>query len=134
MMLNYRPHGMIEDLAPFECTVHRASGSGPGKWWQLWFNALRDTDGKPELFCVPIQVGSYVENGPGGRTWGVSCPQASAADISTGTRNWMVSPSINVLNDRDAISGKHAGPSLWHHTPEIVGVPVGESWATGSAA
>jgi len=132
--LTYRSHALIEDLAVNECTVHRASGSGSARWWQLWFNVLRDSDGQPEVFCVPVNPGgAYTENGAGGRTWGLSKPQASTFEHAPGTSNWMVSPSINVLNDGDAVDGTHAHPSLWHQTPELLNVPDDEAWATGGA-
>jgi hypothetical protein len=111
--LMYRSHGRIEDLALNECTIHRASGSGSARWWQLWFHVIRDSDAQPEVFCVPVNPGSpYTESGPGGRTWGLNKPQASAFQPIPGTSNWMISPSINVLNDRDAVAGTHVRPSL----------------------
>lgn len=134
MLLKYQSHARIEDLALYECTVHRASNASAAHWWQLWFHVLRDSDGQPELFCVPVQVGAYTENGPGGRTWGLSQPIASAYDRPPGTANWMISPSINVLDDRDAVAGTHVHPSLWHQTPEVVGVPDTELWTTGAPA
>lgn len=114
--------------------MHRASGSNAARWWQLWFRVLRDTDGQAEDFCVPMNPGgSYIENGPGGKTWGLTCPPASMQDITPGTKNWRVAPSINVLNTGNAVAGAHPAPSLWHQTPEIVGVPDGEPWANGIA-
>jgi hypothetical protein len=134
MMLKYKSHAMIEDLAIGECTLHRASGSGAARWWQLWFHVLRDSDGQPETFCVPVNPGGeFSESGPGGRTWGLTCPDASQYEIAPGTRNWQISPSINVLDDRDAAAGTHEHPSLWHQTPALVGVPIDEPWATGVA-
>jgi hypothetical protein len=119
--LLYRSRVLVEDLALNECTLHRCSGSGAARWWQLWWLANRDTDGKPEDFCVPVNPGgSYNEHGPGGRTWGLTL---TAAGI------WQVSPSINVLASRDAIAGN--GPSIWHQTPRLVGVPERETWAFG---
>lgn len=135
-VLRYRAHALIEDLAIGECTMHRASGSTGARWWQLWFHALRDSDGQPETFCVPVNpLGPFTESGPGGRTWGLTCPEASAQVAPAGTRNWMISPSIDVKDNRDAVAGHEASPrpSLWHQTPEIVGVPDSEPWATGAA-
>lgn len=133
-MLKYRPHAQIDDLAINEATVHRASGAGPARWWVLWFVALRDTDGQPETFCVPINPeGPFVEQGPGGRTWSISCPAGTMQAKADGTHNWQISPSINVLDDLGAVAGTHLRPSIWHHTPEIVGVPDSESWAKGIA-
>lgn len=123
--LQYKPHAQIEDLAIGECTVHRASGSSGARWWLLWFHVLRDSDGQPEVFCVPVAPGgAFTESGAGGRTWGLSALGGGA---------WQVSPSVNVLDDRDAVTGSHSFPSLWHQTPQIVGVPDSESWATGAA-
>lgn len=124
-MLKYKPHTMIEDLAVGECTMHRASNSGPGRWWMLWFRVLRETDGQPEDFAVPVNpMGAYAESGPGGRTWGLT-------NVAGGI--WQVSPSINVLDSRDAVAGTHQFPSLWHQTPSIEGVPLDEPWANGAA-
>jgi len=132
-VLNYMPGKDVEALAVNECVMHRASGSTAARWWLLWFRVLRDSDGQPELFCVPMNVGSYVEKGPGGRTWGLSCPAGSAFVPAPGTKNWQVSPSINVLDTRDAVAGTHSLPSLWHQTPEILNVPDAEPWAMGAA-
>ena len=38
---------------------------------------------------------------------------------------------VNVLPGGEAHDGVPAGPSLWHQTPAIVDVPLGESWQTG---
>lgn len=133
-VLKYISATLIDDLAVGECTMHRASGAGAARWWLLWFRVLRETDGQPEDFCVPMNPGgSSIENGPGGRTWGLVCPKASAQDVVAGTKNWQVSPSINVLTTGDAVAGPHPSSSLWHQTPEIVGVPDGEPWANGAA-
>jgi hypothetical protein len=132
MMLLYKSHALIEDLAVGECTMHRASGSGCGRWWQLWFHVLRDSDGQPEVFCVPVNPGgSYIENGPGGKTWGLTVPVATPYDIAPGTKNWQVSPSINVENTGNAHAESITLSSLWHQTPQIVGVPEDEPWANG---
>jgi hypothetical protein len=132
-VLTYKHHAQIEDLHVGECTIHRASGSGPARWWLLWFNVLRDNDGKPEIFCVPVNPnGPYLEQGPGGRTWGLTKPEASTHEHGDGQSNWQISPSINVLDDRDAVAGTHEHPSIWHQTPEISNVPDDEAWI-GSA-
>lgn len=133
MLLKYQAHARIDDLALYECTMHRASNSSAARWWQLWFHVLRDSDGQPELFCVPVQLGAYTDNGPGGRTWGLTKPTASVYELTPGTSNWMISPSINVLSGGDAVAGP-APTSLWHQTPEIVGVPDLELWTTGVGA
>lgn len=134
MILTYKPHAKIEDLALGECTVHRASGSGGPRWWLLWFYVRRDTDGQPETFCVPVNPGgAFTEDGPGGRTWGLTKPEASSFEPKPDTSNWMISPSINVLDSRDAVAGTNAFPSLWHQTPELLNVPHDEPWANGAA-
>ncbi len=126
MTLTYKPHALIEDLALGECTVHRASNASAARWWLLWFYVARETDGQPETFCVPVAPNdSYSESGPGGRTWGLT---------NVGSNRWQVAPSINVLNNGESVNGEHSLPSLWHQTPQIVGVPDSENWATGAAA
>lgn len=131
-MLIYKARAMVEDLAVGECTMHHASGSIAGRWWQLWFRVLRETDGQPNVFCVPMNPGgSYVENGPGGKTWGLTVPVATPYDIAPGTKNWQVSPSINVKQTGDATHEPETTlPSLWHQTPQIVG--DSEPWANGA--
>jgi len=120
VFLRYRSHLDIEELVEGECTVHRASGSGPLSWWQLWFCVRRATDNALEIFSVPVAPReTYTEEGPGGRTWGLT---------QTGQTTWQVAPSINVLDDRDAALGTHDQPSLWHETPTIVDVPESERW------
>jgi len=120
--LTYRPRALVDDIKLNECTIHRASGSTAARWWLLWFYVCRDTDKQPEVFCVPVNPrGSYAENGPGGRTWGLS-------SVAHGV--WQVSPSINVLGSRDAQAGA-SSDSIWHHTPTITGVPDDEPWARG---
>jgi hypothetical protein len=133
MILKYRSHALIEDLQVGECTMHRASDAGPARWWQLWFRVLRDTDGQPEDFCVPMNPGGGPSEGAR-RTWGLTCPDATPYDVAPGTRNWQVSPSINVLGHRGAVAGPAEGEvSIWHQTPTIVGVPIDEPWANGAA-
>lgn len=131
MMLKYKPHSLIEDLQVGECTMHRASDAGADRWWQLWFRALRDTDGQPEDFCVPMNPGGGPTENPR-RTWGLTCPDATQYVAPPGTRNWQVSPSINVLQSRAAMPGAQDGASIWHQTPTIVGVPLDEPWANGA--
>ena len=123
MKLAYRHNACVSDLAVGECTVHRAGDASGARWWILWFRGNRDDDGRPDDFCVPINPhGSYLENGPGGRTWGFN-----AIDIDGVA--WMVSPSINVLASRAVHPGEHAEVSIWHYTPEVVGVPrEGVAW------
>jgi hypothetical protein len=120
--LQYKATVDIDDLAVGECTIRRATISTGAYYWNLWFCVLRETDGQPDIFVVPVNPnGSFLENGPGGKTWGF----APAVPVP-GT--WQISPSINVLNTREVHPGEHAQPSLWHQTPTIVGVPAGEAW------
>jgi hypothetical protein len=127
--LQYHQHAQVEDLAVGECVVRHASDGADKRWWNLWFNVLRETDGQPEVFVVPVAPRQmYTESGPGGRTWGFH-------PVSEGV--WQVLPSINVLDDdgaRQVVAG-HAptSPSLWHQTPTVVGVPDDEPWARREA-
>jgi len=121
--LRYRGLVPVEDLAIGECTVHRAGNDSGAKWWLLWFRVEREDGGGPIDVAVPINPnGSYVEDGPGGRTWGLT---------RAGVGTWQVSPSINVLADQ-LHPGPHESPSLWHQTPRVVGVSDGEPWIAGS--
>jgi hypothetical protein len=127
--LKYVSHARIEDLVVGECTIHRASGSRGGRWWQLWFHVLREPDGRPDIFCVPVNPNGPYIDGPGGRTWGLLPSALPAAD---GTKKWAISPSINVLANGDADTHKTPIPSLWHQTPEILNVLPTEPWACGA--
>lgn len=121
MNLTYRSNVMVEDLAPGECTVHRAADSNGKRWWLLWFYVRRDDDAVLEDFAVAIEPGGVPrEDGPGGRSWGLT---------DSGGGVWQIAPSINVLGgpSRRVIQGPADG-SIWHHTPSIVGVPAGERW------
>lgn len=125
--LHYRSFVPVEDLLEDECSVHRASAGVGKRFWLLWWNSKRETDGVLEVFCVPIiPSGSYSENGPGGRSWG--CNRA-------GVGRWMIGPSVNVLDDEGAhqVVAGHAPTSisLWHKTPLLTGVPEDEPWARG---
>lgn len=122
-VLRYRAGAAIEDLQVDECTMHRAAVGGGTPFWHLWFRVLRETDGQPDDFCVPMNPnGPYLEVGPGGKTWGLTRSTPGA---------WQVSPSINVLAHREVHPGEHSAPSLWHQTPMIVGVPGDEPWIGG---
>lgn len=125
MNLTYRSHTRIEDLRPNECTIHPAADGSGKRWWLLWASVYRD-DRAGELIdiAVPVNPGhGYVENGAGGRTWGL-------ANVGGGT--WRASPSINVIDESGARwlhPGVHeAAPSIWHHTPDIIGVPDDDPW------
>lgn len=123
MNLLYRAKCTVDDLEIGQCTIHRATNAQAARWWLLWFYANRETDGQPEWFGVPVSPGGvYTENGPGGRTWGLQ---------RTGVGIWQVSPSINVLDDRDAAAGPQKYRSIWHQTPALMGVPDDEPWAQG---
>ena len=121
--LQYRSFVMVEDLALNECTVRRTGNDAGTEWWMLWFYVARETDGQPEAFAAPVAPGgTYTENGPGGRTWGLT-------ETALGT--WQIAPSINVLDTRELHPSPHPTQgSLWHQTPAIVGVPNGEAWMT----
>ena len=75
--------------------------------------------------AVPVNPnGTYVEHGPGGRTWGLT---------RVGGGRWQVNPSIDVKQGPDApvfAPGAEARSSgtIWHQTPVLVGVPDGEAW------
>ena len=122
--LHYRSFVYVDDLAVGECTIHRAGNASGASWWLLWFRVNRETDGQPDDFGVPINPnGSFIEAGPGGKTWGLNRAEPGA---------WQVSPSINVINTGEVHPGEHGAPSLWHQTPKIVGVPDGEAWIAGA--
>ena len=121
--LRYKGRVPVEDLAIGECTVHRAGNDSGAKWWLLWFRVEREDGGGPIDVAVAINPnGDYMENGPGGRTWGLTRVYVPAGA-------WQVSPSINVLADQ-VHPGPHASPSMWHQTPFIVDVPADAAWAT----
>lgn len=113
----------IDGLTLGECVV-RWTGKNDLRWPMLWFCVARETDGVPDTFVVPVNLGGdYIENGPGGRTWSF---------VKTAPGVWRVSPSINVLVSRDTVAGAHAEQSIWHQTPTVVGVPEPEPWLTGN--
>ena len=121
-VLKYRSFVMVEELAIDECTIHHAT-KGDAKFLNFWFYVNRDSDGQPEVFCVPvIPNGSYTENGLGGRSWG----------LTRSGDGWQISPSIDVYTDADAKAVRAGQPrheaSLWHNTPRVVDVPDGEAW------
>lgn len=123
MELTYRSSALIEDLAPGECTVHRASVAQGGRWWLLWMRVYRE-DRAGVLTCIAVPVaphGSYTEGGPGGRTWGL---------MPAGGGRWQVSPSVDAKVSGEKLPGfaENNGRSLWHQTPALVGVPDGEAW------
>jgi hypothetical protein len=121
--LRYRSNVCVSDLKVGECTIHRAGTADNARWWLLWFCVARVTDGRPMDAAVPINPnGSYVEAGPGGKTWGLT---------KTAVGTWQIAPSINVLGTRVVHPGTHPTEvSLWHETPTIVDVPDGETWQT----
>ncbi|MEX2716747.1 MAG: hypothetical protein Q6370_010640 [Candidatus Sigynarchaeota archaeon] len=99
---SYRPWTERGALNLNECTI----GPVVGGWWQLHFY-VRCNDGHEQMFRVPVNPnGSPVEDGPGGRTWGLT---------RCGPGEWQIAPSINFDPD-------------WHQTPKIVGVPEREPW------
>jgi hypothetical protein len=123
--LRYRSFVDVDALEVGECTIHAVGGPAPS-FWHVWFRVNRDSDGQPAVFCVPVAPnGTYSENGPGGKTWGLT---------RSGVGAWQVAPSINVLatpcskTNAQVVAGAHENDSLWHHTPMLVGVPDGEKW------
>ncbi len=125
-MWRYRSNVCVTDLGIDECTVHRAGNDSGARWWLLWFRVLRDDNGQPMDACVPINPrGSFIEAGPGGKTWGVTSPMMSPG-------LWNVAPSINVLGTGAVHHESHTETSMWHHTPSIDGVPIGEAWTIGN--
>ena len=122
--LLYRPRAHVDELDVGECTIHRAANDKGDRWWLLWFRVSRDDTGQPADFAVPVNpCGPFVENGPGGRTWGLTRLEHGA---------WQVSPSIDVQPDRSVHPGNGPAPSQWHQTPVLVHVPDGEPWANGA--
>jgi hypothetical protein len=108
------------------CTVRRVHNVSGLSWWHLIAYVRRDDTGDPVFVEAPINIrGTYAENGVGGRTWGFT-------DMGGG--RWQVSPSINVVVNKDntgheVIAGPHTHRvSIWHQTPTVVGVPTGEPW------
>lgn len=128
--LKYRSFVAVEELQPNECTIHRATNAEKTRrYWLLWFYVPRETDGVLEAFAVPVAPrGVYTESGPGGRTWGLNWIEGV---------KWMVSPSINVLDHKDArlvlAGAQPVGKSVWHQTPMIIGVPLDEVWTKPGA-
>ncbi len=128
VVLQYRTHTErpeIESLLPEECCIRLAGDSSGARWWNLWFYVTRD--GTSELcdLAVPLNPnGPFLPSGPGGKHWGFN---KTAAGV------WSVSPSINVLAAAGSATQLHPGDhpiaaSLWHHTPDVIGVPDGEPW------
>jgi hypothetical protein len=129
MELAYRSFVLVEDLRPGECTIHRASDASGKRWWLLWFHVYReDRAGERIDLAVPVNPnGSYLEQGPGGRTWGL---------MPAGNGRWQVAPSIDSKDGSTVFSvpGFHDHParSVWHQTPVLVAVADGEPWQTQS--
>jgi hypothetical protein len=125
LSLKYRGyHVDPDDLQLGECTIRPAAElNGSRAYYRLWFYVNRDSDGQPDMFSVPLNPnGGWIENGPGGKTWGFN---------RCGAGEWQVSPSINVLTTRDLHPGLHPSvASLWHQTPKVIGAPDGEPWMT----
>lgn len=122
--LRYRSFVEVDELEVGECTIKTCIASGSVRFWHMWGRVLRATDAKPQTFCVPIDPnGGYVENGPGGKTWGLK---------RSGLNRWQIDPSINVLESEQAHPGLHPTErSIWHQKPALVGVPDLERWQLG---
>lgn len=122
--MKYRAGACVEDLEVGECTMRAAvivDENGTRRYWHMWFFALSEVDGQPFDFCVPMNPnGGFIENGPGGKTWGL---------VRVGSGAWQVSPSINVL-ESEVVPGAHTSPSQWHQTPTITDVPDDAPWIT----
>lgn len=120
MDLTYRAADRIGDLALGECAIRHTRGELGRAWWQLWA-WVRRADGETLYVGAPVNVGGpYLEVGPSGRrTWGLT---------RVGEHEWRVSPSIDVLGAEREDGTR--GPSLWHESPRIVGVPSTEQWIT----
>jgi hypothetical protein len=120
--LRYRSNVCVSALTIGECTIHRAGNASGDRWWLLWLYVNREDNGQPADFAVPVNPnGTFVEAGPGGKTWGLT---------KSGQGTWQVAPSINVLGSQELHPGVHEAPSQWHQTPAIVGVPDDEKWQT----
>lgn len=117
-------HAEPEDLALGECTVRPTAAADGKSYWRLWAYVTREDTGTPQMIGCPINPnGSYIADGPGGKTWGLT---------RSGAMTWQVAPSINVLTHGEVHPGDHPAPSMWHQTPAIVDVPDGEAWQRGA--
>lgn len=118
--LRYRSFVEPDDLEVDECTIKTCLAESGVRYWHMWAR-VRQADGQPLVFCVPIApnvVGP--SNGPGGNTWGL---------CRSGLNRWQIAPSINVLETEEIHQGHHpSGRSKWHQTPALVEVPDLERW------
>ena len=121
--LRYRSFVEVDELAVDECTI-KTCIAGTTRFWHMWARVLRQADGQSLVFCVPIAPNaSFVENGPGGKTWGLN---------RAGLNRWQIAPSINVLESGQVHPGLHPiERSIWHQSPALVGVPDLERWQLG---
>jgi hypothetical protein len=118
--LRYRSMVYVEALAENECTIHRAVSANGARYWLLWIYARRVDNGQLDDFAVPvIPNGSYTEEGPGGKSWGL---------VKVADGEWQISPSIHVTKDKEVNARLPDSKSLWHETPRIVGVSKNEPW------
>lgn len=117
MDLVYRV-GAVGELTLGECVIRHTRDAGGRAWWQLWVLVPRRDTGDPIYVAVTVNPnGPYLEIGPSGRrTWG----------LTRSGETWQVAPSIDAAGDRHPDGTR--GPSPWHETPRIVGVPPGERW------
>lgn len=103
MIFSYRLYVERGVIDLNECCIVPVKAPSPA--WLMHFH-VRTTDGHGQTFRVPVNPnGPSLENGPLGRTWGLT---------RSAPGKWQISPSIDFGN--------------WHHTPEIVDVPEGEPW------
>jgi hypothetical protein len=118
--LVYRVTDSLGELGLGEAAVRATRAANGLTWWQFWTWVRRVDTGEPFYVSVPVSPrGPYQEVGVSGRrTWGL---------VEVDAATWQVTPSIDVVGDRRPDGNR--GPSLWHETVRLVGVPAGEPWA-----
>lgn len=123
--LRYRSFVEPDDLEVDECTIKTCLAESGVRYWHMW-TRVRQADGQPLVFCVPIAPNTVGHNpdGPGGKTWGL---------CRSGLNRWQIAPSINVLESKEVRPGHQPERSLWHQTPALVEVPDLERWQLGGA-
>jgi hypothetical protein len=117
MDLAYRTLNSLEDLTVGCAAIRSAKKDGGVKWWMLWI-CVATRDSPTDFVAVPVDtLRPYHEDGPHGRTWGLS---RAAEGV------WVVSPSIDVKESAAA-----GAASVWHENVRLVGVPLSEPWMGG---
>ena len=119
MDLVYRAARSLGELGLGEAAVRRTRAANGLTWWQFWTWVRRMDTLEPFYVSVPVNPrGPFQEVGASGRrTWGL-------VDVDAAT--WQVTPSIDVVGDERPDGSR--GPSLWHETVRLVGVPASEPW------